>query len=146
MTSNEQILSSLLSITESFEKNTKKYLSSFDMGTSFSFSDNEDLKKKHLRTYNKFCVILKKHIEKYEKEIALISEHICRADNACDKNITESLVQSFDKYTVFATAVSHFIEKCDMAFLDKESYFKPMLIANYTRELLAAIQNYKENN
>ena len=145
MTNKEQILSSLGNIIESFEEITKEYLESFDMNAAFSFSDNEELRKKHLRTYNRFCINLKTHIEKCEKEVALLAELICHADNECDKELTEELVKHFDRYTVFSLAVSRFIKNCDAAFLDKESKFSSLLISNYTRELLTAIRAYKEN-
>ncbi len=144
MTNKEQILSSLRNIIESFEEITKEYLESFDINAAFSFSDNEELRKKHLRAYNCFCIKLKTHIEKCEKEVALLSELICHADNECDKELTEEIVKHFDRYTVFSLAVSRFIKNCDATFLDKEKKFSSVLIANHTRELISVIQNYKE--
>ena len=145
MKNKEQILFSLFAIIDSFEKITTEYLESFDMNAALSFSDDEKLRKKHLHSYNSFSIKLKTHIERCEKEIALLSELICNADNACDHELTESLVKQFERYTVFSMSVSRFIKNCDSAFLDKENKFSPLLISNYTRELLVAIRVYKQN-
>ena len=141
----EQILFSLRNITEEFEKNTKKYLQSFDMNSEFTFSDNEELRKKHLRTYNKFSLILKSHIEEYEKEIAILSTLLCNADTACDKELTETLVNSFNRYALFSESVSRFIKNCNKTFSNKENKFSPIVVVTYAKELLIAAQNYKNN-
>ena len=141
----EQILSSLSNITECFEKSIHEFLEHFDIGTAYTFSDEDQLKKQYLRIYKKFNIILKMHIEKYESEISRISEIVCDADNSCNKERTESLVKHFDSYMAFSVSVSHFIKNCDTVFLDKEKRFSPHVIENFARKLLVATQNYKEN-
>ena len=112
---------------------------------SFSFSDNEETRKKHLRTYNKFSATLKTHIESCEQNIANLSTLMHQADNDCNRELTEEIVKQFDNYTMFSQSVSRFIENCEATFLDLENKFHPLAIADYARELLSAIQNYKNN-
>ena len=49
-----------------FENDTKLYLQGFDMNEMFSIKTNDETRKKHLRNYNKFSVIIKEHIESFE--------------------------------------------------------------------------------
>ena len=141
----EQILSSIRNTVEKLEKSTEEYLSGFDANSAFSFLSNEDVRKKHLRTYNNFYVKLKTNFENCEEEVALLSSLIRETDNDCDKELTGALVKQFDLYLNFSSSVSHFIKNCETAFLDKDSKFRPLSIANYARELLVAIQNYKNS-
>ena len=143
--SKEQIISSIHNILSEFEESTKQYLNGFDIDSAFSFSDDEEIRKKHLRAYNKFSATLKKNIEKCELETAHLSALIFKADNARDKELAESLVKHFDRYIQFSLSVSGFIKSAEKILLNKESRFRPSSIASLTRELLAAIQNYKEN-
>lgn len=68
-----------------------------------------------------------------------------QADNDCNRDLTEEVVKQFDNYTIFSQYVSRFIENCNAAFLAPENKFHPLTIADYARELLSAIQNYKKN-
>ena len=84
-------------------------------------------------------------MENCEQEISLLSVLICEADKSCDENLTKELSQKFDLYLQFSASVSRFTKNCEAVFLDKENKFRPLLIANYVKELLAATQNYKQN-
>ena len=141
----EQTLSSLFCIISELEKITQEYLNGFDINSSFSFSNNEEARNGYLHTYRKFTSTLKENIEKCEQQMALISEILFKADRAHDKDLADELMEHFNKYTLFSLAVSGFIENTERLFLDRENEFRPIVVASRTRELLAAIQNYKEN-
>ena len=141
----EQIIYSLSEIISEIEKRTKEYLEEFDMNAAFCFSDDEESRKNHLLSYNKFSTDLNVHIEKAEQKIALISALICTTDNECDKDLTEDLVGHFNRYVQFSVSVSNFVESSKKAFQSRESSFRPTAAVSHARDLLAAIQNYKKN-
>ena len=141
----EQILSSLSNIVCEIEKIVNEYLNSFDTDSSFSFSDKEDKQKEFLKAYKKFSVALQSRMEQCEQAAGMISALICEADNSNEKELAEILSVHFNNYVQFSFGVFHFIEMSEKVFLDKGNGSHPIVIVSYTRELLATIQNYKEN-
>ena len=141
--SKEEILKSLEQIVDNIEQSIQKYMRSFE--TDISFSNNEELRKKHLSAYNKFLVILNARINECDKEISALSVLICNADTETENEITETLVMHFDNYAVFTRLVSQFIEACNSTFLDKEKRFSPAVILNFANLLLIETKKYKEN-
>ena len=146
MIEKEKHLSDTLNeIVLNFEDDIKKYLKSFDMNDMLSINSNDEIRKKHLRNYNKFSVSLKKRIESFEVTVSMLSSLICEADNTCDKELTKKLINKFDNYSVFFVSVKKFINNCETVFLDKDSLFRPSIVMGYTRELLSATENYKNS-
>ena len=146
MIEKEKHLSDTLNgIVLKFENDIKQYLKSFDMNDMLSINSNDEIRKKHLRNYNKFSVSLKKRIESFEVTVSMLSSLICEADNTCDKELTKKLINKFDNYSVFFVSVKKFINNCETVFLDKDSLFRPSIVMGYTRELLSATENYKNS-
>lgn len=132
-------------ILSRFENDTKKYLNSFDDELQITFTNNEETRKKLLRNYKRFLIVIKNHNEALESVAAKLSYHICASDDQCNKELTEELIKIFNCHEIFQNSVIKFMENCDCAFLDGEKGFNHTQLANNSRELFIAIKNYSQN-
>ncbi len=139
------VLSNLLGITEAFEKDIKNYLDGFDTDELLSFLDSDEKRKMLIRSYNEFSLKINKHIEGYEATVAELSLLICKSDKLCNTELTNKLSNEFDRYSILSKAVRKFILNCESVLLKKNIPIKQSTVIQYARELLVAVENYKNN-
>ena len=136
---------SIKTILSRLENDTTKYLNSFELQAQILLSNDEEMRKKLLRNYKRFSIIIKAHMDELNSVIARLSSYICKADDECDKKLTEQLLKLFNHYEIFQGAVIKFMSNCDSAFLDDEDSTHQAQIITYSRELWVAIKNYNQN-
>ena len=125
MYTKEELLSHLLSEATSLKKSIRKYLNSPSLGTdmAFTFTANEEERKKLLERYNHFSSLLARSVDKFEEEIAILSNMICEADDAEDNASTLFLSSILDSYFIFCSSISHFVRSNEENFTAKASPF-----------------------
>ena len=138
----ENVLSSLLKVTEQFENDTKDFLNSFDTQEIISFTNNDEKRKVQILRYCQFSLKVKKHVEAYEERVSMLSLLIRQSDNNRDAELTKKLSYEFDRYTLLFKSVKKFIGSCE-ALLGNKNDFKQSALLQYSRELLTAITTYK---
>ncbi len=141
----DKIISKLLNTTKLFEIDTKRFLDSFGAEELFSFSLSDEQRKTLLHSYSEFSLKVKKNIEEYETNVSELSLLICKADKAQDFELTKRLSSEFDRCSLLFSAARRFISNCESVLLDKNLPVKQSTVIQQTRELLAAITNYKNN-
>lgn len=139
------IHNNLLKTTDNFEKDIKNFLDSFETHELLSFSNSAEKRRKLIHSYQEFSKKLKNHIEEYETTVAQLSLLICKADTQCNLELTQKLSAEFDRYSAMFSAVTRFISNCEALLLNKDSSLKESTVVQYTRELMVAVTNYKNN-
>ena len=139
------VLSKLLGITEAFEKDINNYINSFKADELLSFSEPDEKRNKLLNAYNEFVLKLNKHIEGYDATVNDLSLFLCKADKLCDLALTKKLAEEFDRYSLLFKAVRKFVLNCEALIFKNDSLIKQSSVLQYARELLVAVENYKNN-
>ena len=141
----KDLANSIKKTLSEFNNDTEKYLNSFNIESQMSFSNNEETRKKLLRNYKRFLIVIRKHTDELNTVAAKLSSHICSSDNQCNKELTEQLINMFNNHEIFQNAIIKFMSNCDTLFLDSEQSLNQTQIINNSRELLSAINNYKQS-
>ncbi len=125
MYTKEDILALLYEEASALKENTRKYLDSLSLnsGQEFTFTANEEERKRLLGKYNLFSSLLARSVDGFEKHIAILSGMICESDQSCDNDSTLFLSSILEAYFTLCASFSLFIITNEENFTQKNSPF-----------------------
>ncbi len=144
MYTKEDILALLYKEATALKEHTRKYLDSLSLNSErdFTFTANEEEKKRLLGKYNLFSSLIARSVDRFEKHIAILSGMICESDKSCDNDSTLFLSTILEAYFMLCDSISRFILTNEDNFAQKNSPFTVRCVFDQTIYLENAVDAF----